>query len=149
MKFTELKAAAKIRFAYYLTKGRKLFDDVLEFIDRWYVIPAMCLVFMTMVVLYVVHVSLVAADNLNQNIELIPKIIEIEMGKTRDVLRMEGETSRSTLKDEHSATRDQLVKDLETSEKQRQQMRLELENLKKKIDAIPTKTPRQKVLGIF
>lgn len=64
-------------------------------------------------------------------------------------LHDEGEANRLVIETQHTETRTQLLKELESSELQRRQLRLELDQMQKKLDTLPTKQQRQKVLGIF
>lgn len=115
---------------------------------RWYIIPMICTVGLIVAVSYLVNSSLVAANQLSENVKAIPIIVQTEMEKTRDVLRAEGEMNRINTETMNSETRDQLIKQLQDSESQRRAVQQELNLLKQKIAEIKP-APRKRVLGIF
>jgi hypothetical protein len=123
---------------------------VVDFFERyWYIVPAYTAIALVIAVSYLLNASLTAANQLEQNIQQIPQIVQMEMTKTRDTLHDEGEADRLAIQNQHTETREQLEKQLEASELQRRELRLELDQMQKKINTIPTKPPRQKVFGIF
>lgn len=125
-------------------------SKTVDFFERyWYIVPIYTAIGLVIAVSYLLDASLTAAHQLEQNIQQIPQIVEIEMLKTRMTLHDEGEANRLVIETQHTETRTQLLKELESSELQRRQLRLELDQMQKKLDTLPTKQQRQKVLGIF
>jgi flagellar motility protein MotE (MotC chaperone) len=118
-----------------------------------YVVPAIMGTALVCIVIFVIYTMSEAVDDMHKSVESIPKIIQIEMEKTRQTLVQEGSSNREAIVGQHQATREELQRKMDELEEERIATTAALAKLqksqaevKKKIDEKPK---RQKVLGIF
>jgi hypothetical protein len=133
------------RFILIKEKLLNFFFKISDWIeDNWYFICIGISSLLFVFVFYLAVITLNSAFELEEEIQNIPLIIQEEMEQTRIMIK----ENHEAIIDVHKETRDELVKRLESSENQREQISKQLQSLKRKIELIP-KPKRQKVLGIF
>jgi hypothetical protein len=144
--------------SWLLNVWRNLVVSIDDLIGRYlYVIPAVMASVLIFIVVFLVISLFVAADDMDRSIKSIPKVVQVEMEKTRETLIKEGNTNRDVIIGQHEATRDELQKRMDDAELKFQETKAALDRLqkgqaeaKKKLEN-PSQAPakRQKVLGIF
>ena len=146
MKLNELKTSATQTFS-------RVSEFVVGFVETHaYTIPTVIGILILSMAFYLFCTTLIAIDETNRVIHSIPAVVQMEMSKTRKVLREESESNRQTITGQHETTREEISRQILAADEQRKRLKEELDRIERKISKAPPLAPsqkRQKVLGIF
>lgn len=135
-------------------KAGVVYDKAVYVCDHYTYIVPIALGFCSIVaVVYLFCATVVAMSDMNDAIKSIPKVVQVEMEKTRNVLQEEANSNRAVILNQHEATREELEATKEELQKRMTQAEKERWTNKKTLDGINKKLnekpKRQKVLGVF
>jgi ABC-type transport system involved in cytochrome bd biosynthesis fused ATPase/permease subunit len=134
----------------------KLCHKLGNFCDRYtYTIPIILAGFAIFASFYLFYATAAAVSDMNEVIKSIPRVVQVEMEKTRKVLEKESQSNRDVIRGQHEVTREDLeitrseIQDrMKVADRERRENKKMLDDINKKLNDTPA-PKRQKVLGVF